>query len=108
MRIYLLLYRESERMHIISKTTSRKFWLKHPDSEGPLRAWFTVAKRSTWTKFVDVRKAYPSADDVGGLSVFDIGGNKYRLIVKIEYRRGQIFVLDVLTHAQYSRGHWKQ
>ena len=94
-------------MHIISRTKLKNFWKKHPDSEKPLRAWFTVARNAKWRSLVDVRKVYPNADAVDGLTIFNIGGNKYRLIVKIEFRKGQVFVLHVLTHAQYSRGRWK-
>ncbi len=86
----------------------REFWTKHRDSETPLRAWFRVARKASWESLVDVRKVYPSADDVNGLTVFNIGGNKYRLIVTIQHKKGRIFIRHVLTHAEYDKEGWKK
>lgn len=58
--------------------------------------------------FNDPRKTFASADYVGGLTVFDIGGNKYRLIASIHYNRRKVYIRAVLTHEQYDRGIWKR
>ena len=94
-------------MHVISEKKLRVFWSDHPDAEGPLRAWYREAETNTWEKFADVRERYPHADQVGKFTVFNIGGNKYRLIAVIHHNRGKVYVRNVLTHADYDRGDWK-
>src|SRR5713101_5380912 len=95
-------------MHVISKKPLRKFWTEHPDAEGPLRSWLQAAKRERWSNFAELKARFPKADRVGKLTVFNIAGNKYRLIVAIHHRRGRVYVLHVLTHAAYDRGEWKE
>ncbi|MGI8639226.1 MAG: type II toxin-antitoxin system HigB family toxin [Pyrinomonadaceae bacterium] len=94
-------------MHIITKRTLRKFWEKHPEAENPLRSWYKVADKTDWENMVDVRKDFPHADFAGICTIFNIGGNKYRLITKISYRTRKIFVRFVLTHAEYNKGIYK-
>jgi len=94
-------------MHVISRKALQQFWVLHPDAEGPLRAWYRIACKASWTKFADVRADCPAADQVGKFTVFDIGGNKYRLITVIHYNRGKVYVRHVLTHKDYDRGDWK-
>ena len=94
-------------MHVISKKMLRDFWAIHPDSEIPLRAWHREAEHSDWGKFADVRRSYPHADQVGHLTVFNVGGNKYRLIAAIHYNRQKVHVRHVLTHENYAKGTWK-
>ena len=94
-------------MHVISGKKLRAFWSDHPDAESPLRAWLREAEHSDWEKFADVRGSYPHADQVGRLTVFNVGGNKFRLIAAIHYNRAKIYVRHVLTHEQYDRGDWK-
>ena len=79
-----------------------------PEAESSLRAWYRVAERSSWTSFVEVRRTYASADQVGRFTVFNIGGNKFRLIVVVHFNRGVAYVRHVLTHAEYDRGGWKE
>jgi mRNA interferase HigB len=91
-------------MRVISKTKLRDFWSRYPDSEGPLSAWYRLAEQSDWGSFAELRATFAnSADQVGDWTVFNIGGNKYRLIVKIEYDPGMVFVGWVLTHRDYNR-----
>jgi mRNA interferase HigB len=72
------------------------------------RSWHKVAKHAEWKNLAEVRNVYPHADPVGPYTVFNIKGDTYRLIVKIEYRWQTIFVKHLLTHAEYDRGGWKQ
>ena len=95
-------------MHIISKKKLREFWERYPKAKPPLEAWYQIAKRADWEKFTDLRKTLSKADMVGRFVVFDIGGNKYRLIAAIHFNRGKIFVRHVLTHAEYDEGKWKE
>jgi mRNA interferase HigB len=94
-------------MHVISRTRLREFWEIHPDAEGSLRAWHQAARRGQWRNFAEVKAAFPRTDRVGKLTVFDIAGNKYRLIAAIHHNRGKVFIRHVLTHAEYDRGKWK-
>ena len=94
-------------MHVISKKKLREFWEKRPRARPPLEAWFQVAKSAEWENFADVRRVFPSADFVGKFVVFDIGGNKFRLVAAIHFNRGKLFLRHVLTHAEYDEGKWK-
>jgi mRNA interferase HigB len=73
----------------------------------PLSTWFAVAKRAKWRSLVDVQATYARAEAVGNHTVFNIKGNKYRLIATIEYRLQIVFITCVLTHAEYDKGKWK-
>jgi mRNA interferase HigB len=95
-------------MHVISQKTLREFWALHPAARRPLQAWYKVARRARWESLGDVRLLYPHADQVGKFTVFNIGGNKFRLIAAIHYNRGKVYVRHVLTHADYSTGAWKE
>ena len=94
-------------MHIISKKKLREFWIEWPVAKEPLQAWHRVAEHATWESFADVRQIYSRADQVGQCTVFDIGGNKFRLVVVIHFNRGKIFVRHVMTHEQYNKDTWK-
>ncbi len=94
-------------MHVISKKRLREFWGKHPDARTALLSWHRVAQKADWGNFAAVRGVYASADQVGRFTVFNIGGNKYRLVAEINYARRKVFVRHVLTHAAYDAGAWK-
>jgi mRNA interferase HigB len=94
-------------MHVISKKKLREFWQLHPKAKPPLEAWYQIAKHAEWETFTAVRQVFNSADRVERFVVFDIGGNKYRLIAVIHFDRGKIYVRHVLTHAAYIKGKWK-
>lgn len=98
-------------MRVISKSRLRQFWegASNKDSEGPLRAWHThVAHRTVaWRSWSDLRAEYGSASLVGNCVVFNIGGNKYRLVTRILYPSQKVFVLKAMTHAEYDKDAWK-
>ncbi len=85
----------------------QEFWEKHARAETPLRAWYQVANQARWQSFEDIRQVYRTADRVGDTVIFNIGGNEYRLLVKVEFRYGKLYIRDVLTHADYSKNLWK-
>lgn len=91
-------------MRVISRGTLREFWFK-PGREGaeePLQAWYAHATQATWTNWREVKTDYPKADWVGNNRVvFDIGGNKYRLVVKLEFAKQRIYIRFIGTHQQY-------
>jgi mRNA interferase HigB len=91
-------------MHVISRKPLREFAARHPPAKAPLDAWYAEACRADWASFADVKATYGSADVVSGNRVvFNIGGNKYRLIVKVAYRSRTIYVRFVGTHADYDK-----
>ncbi len=94
-------------MHVISKKALRRFWKLHTAAEQPLRRWFKNVDAAEWRSFADVRAVYASADQVRQFTVFNVGGNKYRIIAAIHYNRGKVYVRHVLTHREYDRGQWK-
>ncbi len=88
-------------MRVIVKSTLRKFWRRHPDAEGPLLAWFREAEKEDWDSPAKVKQRYRSASFVGDRVVFNIKGNRYRLVVRINYAFRVVFVRFVGTHEQY-------
>jgi mRNA interferase HigB len=95
-------------MHIISRKALTQFWEQYPDSKDALLRWFKVVKNSRFGSFNELRAAFPAADKVGDLIVFNIGGNKYRLIASLHFNRGKVYIRHVLTHGEYNRGSWRQ
>ncbi len=95
-------------MHVISKKRLQEFWSRHPSARPPLEAWYQVVKSVEWENFAEVRATFNSADRVGKFVVFNLGGNKFRLIAAIHFNRGKLFIRQVLTHAEYSRGEWSE
>jgi mRNA interferase HigB len=94
-------------MHVISFRRLKEFWTKHPQAEKPLRAWHQVAERAQWRNLNELRATFPHADVVGKCIVFNVGGNKFRLVVVAHFNRGKLYVRKVMTHAEYSKGRWK-
>ena len=95
-------------MHVISKKALRKFWKRHPDSEIALNRWFEQIVKQEFYNFAELRTVFASADRVDSLIVFNIGGNKYRLIASIHFNRGKVYIRHILTHAEYDKGRWKK
>ena len=98
---------------MISLRPLREFWECHEDAEDPLRLWYKTATSATWASLQKVRQTYPHADGVktasgDRLTVFNIGGNKYRLLARIRYDYQLINVRAVLTHQEYDKGTWKE
>lgn len=91
-------------MRIIARRTLRAFWENHADAEQPLRAWFKFASAVDWTSPAAVKRDYVKASILGDNRVcFNIGGNKYRLVVKINYAYRVIYIRFVGTHAEYDK-----
>lgn len=91
-------------MRIIAKKIFREFWERHPDSEQQLKAWFQETSKSKWTKPSDIKKEYPSASFLAdNRVVFNIKGNNYRLIVKLNYDYQVIWIRFIGTHSEYDK-----
>ncbi|MBA3752837.1 MAG: type II toxin-antitoxin system HigB family toxin [Nitrospira sp.] len=91
-------------MHIITQTRLRIFAKAHPDADGPLRAWETIMRAKKYKDPHEVKADFGSVDFPGdGKAVFNIGGNKYRLVTKMMYTWGKILILEIWTHREYDR-----
>ena len=95
-------------MHVISKPVLIAFWMKYPDAKGALQAWHSLMEAAIYTDFNDLRRTFVSADYVDRMTVFNIGGNKYRLIASIHYNRRKVYIRHILTHTEYDRDSWKR
>ncbi len=100
-------------MRVISLKRLREFWDLHPDAELPLRHWYKTTLKADWRNLSEVRQTYSHADGVRSksgetLTVFNIAGNKYRLIARIRYEFRLVNVRCVLTHRAYDEGKWKE
>lgn len=99
-------------MRVISLKTLREFWQRYPDAEQPLRQWYKTASLAEWNSLQDCRRDYPHADGVrnnqgDSLTVFNISGNKYRLVARVRYDYQLINIRAVLTHPEYDENKWK-
>ena len=93
-------------MRIVAKSTLKKFWERseYRDSRGPLESWYEEALRARWISPEVVKAQFRSASIcAGNRVVFNIGGNKYRLVVEMQYRAEIVWVKFIGTHAQYDR-----
>lgn len=95
-------------MHIITRRRLLEFAEKHPNTADPLDAWYRIVKQSEIPNFSKLRKIFPSVDKVGNLTVFNIGGNKIRLIAAVHYNTQCLYIRYVLTHKEYDKGKWKK
>ena len=95
-------------MHIISQKRVAEFWQKHADAERSLRYWYKLTRDAQWRNFAELRQVFPSADQVGRLTVFNIGENKYRLIARVQYRFRKVYIRTILTHSEYDKENWKK
>lgn len=91
----------------MSNRVLREFAQVHADAEAPLQAWRKLVEKASYRNFAELRATFASADKIGDRMVFNIGGNKYRLIAVVLFSVQQVFVKAVLTHADYDKGAWK-
>ena len=94
-------------MKIISNSALRAFAAEHPQADAPLKGWRRVVEKNRYANWSDLKASFNSVDRVGDLVVFDIGGNKYRLISYIRFRKQIVYIKAVLTHQVYDKGAWK-
>jgi len=95
-------------MHIITRKRLLEFAEKYPNSSDPLDSWYRIVKHTDFDTFSELRNVFPSADLVERITIFNIGGNKYRLITYIVYKKKRIYIRNILTHEQYEKGKWKE
>ena len=96
---------------IISWRAIREFLEAHPEDQSARDAfakWYDLVHNNRFASFNEVRRTFPSADLVGELVVFNIRGNRYRLIARFIYEKGRVYIRQVLTHAEYNCGNWRE
>ena len=94
-------------MHVITRKRLNEFAQRHPAARSALAHWYSLMKRRTFRNFAHLRETFPAADIVGKLTVFNIGGNKARLIAALHFNRNKVYIRAILTHAEYDTGAWK-
>jgi mRNA interferase HigB len=90
-------------MRVISNSALVSFAARHAEAGEPLQAWRRIISANDFGSFADLRVVFNSVDKVGAYYVFNLGGNKYRLIAAIHFNTGMVFVRHVLTHKEYDR-----
>ncbi|HEV8718825.1 MAG TPA: type II toxin-antitoxin system HigB family toxin [Candidatus Binatia bacterium] len=95
-------------MHIITRKRLNDFIAMHPEAKSSLEHWYKLMKQRDFVSLVDLRSVFPHADQVGKLTVFNIGGNKARLVAAIHYNRHKVYIRAVLTHQEYDKSKWKE
>lgn len=95
-------------MHVISPKLLREFWARYPDAETPLKVWLKRASSAKWASFEEIKADFGArVDRYKKYVIFDIGGNKYRLIVVPHYDRKRVYIRYIITHAEYTLDRWK-
>jgi mRNA interferase HigB len=99
-------------VHVISRKALREFAKEHADATTPLSSWLKLMRRGRFRSFAELKRTFASADMVPvegrDLYVFNIGGNKYRLIAAIHFNTQRVFVRHILKHPEYAAGRWKK
>jgi mRNA interferase HigB len=109
-------------VHVVSRRALVDFWSIRPNAEAPLKAWYKAASTGTYKNFAELKQTFKGVDYVSvekknkstnqkekkEFYVFDIGGNKYRLVAAIHFNRQRLFIRFVMTHEEYDRGDWKR
>ena len=92
-------------MQVTAKSTLRTFWLREPRAEAPLQTWYAIADKADWAGPADVKRDFGTTVDFVGDNrvIFDIGGNKYRLIVHFAYPYRRVLIKFIGTHKEYDR-----
>ena len=93
---------------MISKPAILQFSGKHQDALVPLMNWYRITRRANWGSLTDVRRDFAHADIVGRRTVFNIHGNAYRLVARVNYKTKRVFILHILTHNAYNKGDWNR
>jgi len=95
-------------MHIITQKRITEAKKSYPDCNPALVGWLKVAENNEFRNFADLKKIFNSVDKVDHLFVFNIGGNKLRLIASIHFDRQRLYIRHILTHKEYDKGKWRE
>jgi mRNA interferase HigB len=92
-------------MQVIARRTLKEFWERYPQAERSIRVWFAVVSKAAWLGPADVKRQFGTAVDFIGDNrlIFDLGGNKFRLVVHVSYLYRRVLIKFIGTHAAYDR-----
>jgi mRNA interferase HigB len=93
-------------VNVISRRGLVALEKQHPEAVPALERWYRTARKATWLDLNEVRRVYPSADQVGNVLIFDVSGGNYRLITVPIYRKQRLYIKALLRHREYDRGRW--
>ena len=99
-------------MRIITERKLREFWESADGAEKArrqraIRTWIAIVRNAEWNNFADIRRTFNHSDVFGTCTIFDVGGNKYRIVAKSAFGIKALFIRAVLTHAEYDRKDWQ-
>jgi len=94
-------------MRIVTRRKLKQFWTENKAAETALRDWIKTVHLADWKTSVDVKKTFNSVNIYKNCTIFDIGGNKYRIIAKVEYQIHIVFIRFVITHSEYDEKKWQ-
>ncbi len=95
-------------MHVITRKRLNDFAELYPDVKTALQHWYHTIKSNNFDSFNELKMLFPYADQVGKLTVFNVGGNKVRLIAAIHYNNRKVYIRAILTHSEYDKNKWKE
>ena len=96
-------------VRVISRRNLFQKAAKHPDVQATVQDWFLAARSAQWRNLEDIRKVYPATDMIGRIAIFNVKGNHYRLIVRVEFQPPRrVYIKELLTHSEYDKGAWKK
>lgn len=95
-------------MHVITRKRLNDFSETYPDTKTALQHWYHTIKSNNFDSFNELKILFPHADQVGKLTVFNVGGNKVRLIAAIHYNNHKVYIRAILTHSEYDKNKWKE
>ncbi|MES2217941.1 MAG: type II toxin-antitoxin system HigB family toxin [Pseudomonadota bacterium] len=95
-------------MHIITKKRIKEVKVLFPECASSLDGWYQVICKNNFKNFAELRMFFNTIDRVGNLYVFDIGGNKLRIIASIHFNRQRLYIRNILSHIDYDKGKWKK
>ncbi len=94
-------------MHVITKKRIVEAKKKYPHSVSALDGWYAVVKKNNFLSFANLKQVFNTVDKIGKLYIFDIGGNKLRLIASVHFNRKKLYIRAILTHAEYDKSKWR-
>jgi mRNA interferase HigB len=95
-------------VHVITRQRIKDFIEKHPDCRSSLENWYRIIRKTDYNTFSELKQHFSTADMVENFVVFNISGNKYRLIAAIHFNRKKVYIRDILTHIEYDRNKWRK
>jgi len=93
-------------VRVIGRKAIREFGKIHADAVPSLSNWLRIARKAKWQSFAELRADFGTADQVGRRTIFNVGGNKHRLIARVNYRNQRLLILHIMKHVEYRKGDW--